>query len=173
MEPNSPAEKAGLKPYDVIIRFNGRKVNSSLDLINAAGKTRNGEVVRLTFLRNKKRRIVKVRLTGHPEDILRSPVTRTPPARNSTKLHGLEVSDYSKSLSRKWGIGPLPQKKPIVVGVENKAKRSGLFPGDVILDVNQRPVFTAQQVHKYLRKGKNILRILRQGQVFILYLEIH
>lgn len=59
---NSPAQRAGLKPGDVIIAIDGATVQSSTDLRNRVGLTPVGQSLELTILRNGERRAVEVRV---------------------------------------------------------------------------------------------------------------
>ena len=54
VEPNSPAEKAGLKARDVITAVNGKSIRNSIDLRNKVGLMPIGETLNLDLIRNGK-----------------------------------------------------------------------------------------------------------------------
>ncbi len=58
----SPAEKAGMKPYDVIVSLGGRVVNSFTDLQEALARHRPGDTVEVKYVRDKKQNIVEITL---------------------------------------------------------------------------------------------------------------
>ena len=52
--PGSPADKAGIKSGDVIVKFNGKDITSSSELKNVVGQTQPGTRAKVTLHRNKK-----------------------------------------------------------------------------------------------------------------------
>ncbi|MEO6823660.1 MAG: PDZ domain-containing protein [Nitrosospira sp.] len=62
VEPNSPVEKGGLKPRDVVTRVNGRSGRNSADLRNKIGMMPIGETIELRLIRNGKTLIIKVKI---------------------------------------------------------------------------------------------------------------
>ncbi len=62
----SPAEKAGLKQLDVIIRFKGKEVNTAQDVIEAIHSSKVGEDIEITFVRGSETKTVYARLTQSP-----------------------------------------------------------------------------------------------------------
>lgn len=173
--PGSPAEKAGLKPYDFIVSFNGKKITSSRDLVTNVQRLTAGTKTELELIRDGKKKEIKVTLGEQPGQERRI-------GRNSGKSYegqkapfdlGFKISDYSRNLAKEFRIPPLKKGQPIVIEVEqgSPASRAGLAPGDVILDVNKKPVYTARDVIKTLRKNSNnLVRVLKQDRVVILYI---
>src|SRR5581483_7781772 len=64
----SPAEKGGLKPGDIILEFNGRKVTAPSDLQRAVGLAAPGSTARVRILRDKDERTLELRLGEAPEE---------------------------------------------------------------------------------------------------------
>ncbi len=62
----SPAEKAGLKQLDVIVRFKGKEVNTAQDVIEAIRSSKVGEDIEITFVRGSETKTVYARLTQSP-----------------------------------------------------------------------------------------------------------
>ena len=67
VEDNSPAQKAGLKRYDLIVAINGRAITSSSGLQMEIANSAPGEVVSVTIYRNREKQELKVKVTEAPE----------------------------------------------------------------------------------------------------------
>jgi len=64
--PDSPADKAGLEPDDVIISFNGQEISTAQGLIQAIHSCQVGQRVEITFLRDEAENITHATLTESP-----------------------------------------------------------------------------------------------------------
>lgn len=62
----SPAEKAGLKPGDVIVKIDGKKLNSTYPLLSAVSQYQPGDTVSVTYVRDKKESTTQVTLAEYP-----------------------------------------------------------------------------------------------------------
>ncbi len=175
---DSPAEKAGVQPYDLIVNFGEAKINSVRDMIKAVSSTPVGTSSQMKVIRNGKPKTLSVRVGGGAE-LQTAAVGRNKP-RNSQGTAapfnaGFAMVEYSPQVSREFNLPPLGQPKPVVVAVEpgGQAEQRGITPGDVILDVNRKSVARAKDVVGALKKGTvNILRILKQDRVVLISLRL-
>lgn len=174
--PGHAAEKAGLEPYDLIVEFDGKKISSARDLTKAAAGTPSGKKVSVKVLRNGKPKTLALTMGSNTD--LKTARRGSP---QSKKVEGVKapfnlgfmMADYSPALSDEFSIPRLRSPRPVILAVDSnsEAARSGLAPGDVILDVNRREVARTSDVTKSLRKGTiNILRILKQDRVVLVSL---
>lgn len=87
---------------------------------------------------------------------------------------GFKVVDFSENVAQELGIAPRVPRGPIVVEVQSgsPAAQNGLKVGDVILDVNRKPVKSAKDVISALKKGSNLLRVQNKTQVSLIFLDI-
>ena len=149
----SPAEKAGVKPGDVVIKADGFSINSSVQYRGQIGMRAIGAEIELTVIRNgqNKEMIVEV---GKP-----SPISVL-----SRKLRGL--LDGARFESNPDGAGV--DVAEIVPG--SSAAYSGLLPGDVIVGANRRVVSDVDNlmVALSLNKKEALLQIYRNGGYFYL-----
>ena len=170
---DSPAEKAKMQPYDLIISLNSIKVENTGDLSKAVMSTPINKSVPVVVIRNGKKKTLKVKIGKHP--------TSQTASKGDTKKYngqkapfdlGFKVSNHSPELLEMFGLPSFRERHPIVIEVDrgSKASRSGLAPGDVILDINRKKVSSARDVLKSLKKGTNIMRVLKRDRVVILYL---
>jgi len=68
VQPNSPAEKAGLKAGDIILKFNGTPISRTSELLNYLNRTMPNQTVQLEILRDDKKRNISATLTTAPDD---------------------------------------------------------------------------------------------------------
>jgi len=175
--PKGPAQKSGLKAYDVITKFNNRKINSPEDLTRAVTDTTVGKQTTVEIKRSGKSIKLNITVAEHPEE-KRVAKTRIIQRHKGIKAKynlGFKVSNYTKKLARKWQVPKLNRPHPIVVEVSpgSIASRAQIEPGDVILDINRQPVSTASSVNVRLRKGQhNILRVLKGENVVLIHIPV-
>ncbi|NQZ01989.1 MAG: Do family serine endopeptidase [Bdellovibrionales bacterium] len=171
---DSPAEKAGLQPYDLIYEVAGKKVENTRDLSTAVAATPVGKKVKVKVFREGKKKTLNVKVGKHPES--QSVATRGNKTYSGQKAPfelGFRIEDWSSQLQSEFELPPLKSKHPIVTDVMrgSTAARSGLAPGDVVLDVNRKKVKSAKDLIRRLKKGNNVIRVLKQDRVAILYLQ--
>ncbi len=172
--PGGPAAAAGLKTYDIIIDFGGKKIQTPNDLMNAVSDTPIGSHAKVKIIRlNDDRatnKTLEVKVTENPSDIK---VKKEEPkhyfGQKAPFELGFHVADDSAKLRQEFGIDANAPKRPIVIDVLSNsiAERSGLRPGDMIVDVNRKAVPQATDVVKNLKQGKNIISIGR-GEAILL-----
>lgn len=169
VEKKSPAEKSGLKAYDVVTEFNGKKVSDSGVLRTLVADTPVGNQIAVKLIRDGKSKNLTVTVGDRPQ--APQAVKLSKEHRGSPAPHdlGFQIADPNPSLRQDFQI-PDDIKKPVVVNVEkgSAGAQAGLLAGDLILDVNRREVGTSGDVIKNLKKGTNTLRIFRQGTVLFL-----
>lgn len=130
VEPNSPAEEAGLQAGDLIVAVDGIPVEGSGDLRNLIGLKRSGSDVEIAFLRDGERRA----LTAELEE---GQTARTPSLDVAKRLEGAELRDLTPNDQFFAGAeGVLVES----IAPGSPAGRSGLEPGDVIVAVNRETV---------------------------------
>jgi serine protease Do len=165
VEKGGPADKAGLRPGDVLLGVNNQPIEGSADLARLIAGIKPGSTVTLQVWR--KGQQVPVKLTTEE---LRAP-SATPQgsaeSSSSAGRTGLAVSDIPAAQRASLGIdaGVLVRR---ATGV---AARAGLAPGDIIMRVNDTPVKSVAQLNSLLAAhvGKTAaLLVLREGEtVFV------
>jgi len=166
--PGTPGERAGLKRYDLITAVEGRRVESAEALIREVAGRAPGTAVNLLVQRDGRESRVRVQLAERPvreeDDADAAGHDAGAPARPRHDGVGIEVEDLTRALVTRF---KLPQA---LVGVLvrdvaplSPADASELQHGDVILEVNRRPVLTAAEF-------RQIVAAARPGDVLALYL---
>jgi Do/DeqQ family serine protease len=134
----SPAEQAGLKRGDVILRLNGSEIADSNALRNQISSTAPGSRIDLTVLRDGRERTVSASLR-ELKDTRKAENVEAGQAEGG-KL-GLSVRPLSPEEARELGLAG--HKGLVVAGVDpdGPGSEAGFQPGDVIQEVNGKPVF--------------------------------
>jgi serine protease Do len=173
--PEGPASKAGIRPGDVVLEFNGKELNNSAQLPPLVGASRINEPADLVVLRNGKRMDFKVtvaELPGEDDDepakAATSPKQPQPP---KADVLGLVVGELTDDLRKRSGI---EAKGGVVVrAVEAGAARAaGVREGDVITLFDGQEVTGPSQFHDLVGKtpaGRSVAVLVqrREGPMFI------
>ena len=167
---DSPAEKGGLKPGDVVVALNGKPVSDNSQLTRDVGVIPPGSTVKLDIVREGKQRTVEVKLAERPDE--KEQGGRTPTKSGQEKeqgdLLGLSVQDVTPQLARQSQVDPATKGAVVVdVAPDSPAADAGLEPGDVVLEVNRRAVASAAEYKnavKAVKKGDTALVRVRRGQ---------
>ena len=162
VEKGGPADKAGIEAGDVILKFDGKAVNSSEDLPRIVGGTKPGNKVAVQVWRNKGIRDLQV-VVAELVDERTSRAARTgkpqPPAAAQYGMGVTELTDAQrKELKVEGGV--------FVDNVQGAAARAGLRRGDVILAVNNQDVKSVEQFRQLIGsfdKGRIVALLVRRG----------
>ena len=157
VEPDSPAAKAGLKIGDVITGLDGKAVNDSGELQVEVGQRQPGTTIKLDVIRDGKNMTIPVTLEAMGS---RDKVASTDTDREKPRW-GLGLQDMTPDLRQELQA-PSDVRGAVVANVEpgSSAENAGLQRGDVIVEVNRKPVHSAQDVQQALSsiaKGQDAL----------------
>lgn len=155
---DSPGERAGIRPYDVVVSVDGEPVRDNDDLIRRISERAPGSTVRLDIVRDGRTAPVTVRLTERPwegaaEDAPapaggapERPAPARPGVATPSVMLGIKVRDIDRALARRLEL-PSGVHGVLVTAVDplSAAAESGFAQGDVILEVNRRPVRTMRE----------------------------
>ena len=164
--PKSPAEKAGLKSGDLILDFNGKKVTDSRHLKLEVARTHPGESVPVKILRDGETKTLDVTMKELPGSEQLAKSDSSHPDDNGT-LNGVTVADIDGNARQQFEL-PGTIKGVVVTEVDpnSPSAEAGLKPGDVIQEINRKPVKTAEEAVKMTEKATDkttLLRVWRDG----------
>ena len=150
VQPNSPAERAGLQTGDVILRFNGIEVPRSAALPPIVGRTPVGADVNVDLLRGNDEVTLSVVIDALPEDIsaARSGITPPPAVTRSQTLLGMVLEPLSAQDRSSRGLGEYGVLVREVQG--EPARGAGIRTGDVITQFAGQGIKTPQALSKLL-----------------------
>jgi serine protease Do len=159
VDPGSPADKAGLKRYDVIIEIDGKPIEDGDDLQFKVAEIKPGTKVDLTIIRDGKEKTIPVKIIEKESSV------GTEPNSFSGKDIGLKVQEMTSSIARRYGYQT--EEGLIITEVErySEADRKGLETGDIILEVNRQKVDRIEDLEKILdqlKPGDPLLLFIRR-----------
>jgi serine protease Do len=167
---NTPAAKAGLRRGDVVVKIDGEAMDTTGHFRNAIAAAGSGHKVKMELYRDGKLQALDVELGEKPgEKQVSSGGTKDNPAA-SNGLDGLSLSELTPELRQHMDLESNAPNGLAVMRINpgSPAARAGLRPGDLLLEVNRKPVSTVRQFEELYGKSKgNVLLLMyRQGNTF-------
>lgn len=168
---DSAAEKAGLKPGDVILKVEDSIIESPEDLIREVGLRRPGEKVEMLIARNSEKITLNATLDERPESAQiagRGPLGKLKKSQAYTKL-GIIVQDYKGMVWGLLGMEQLTGARISFIKPGSIAEEYGLEVNDVITEANNRKIDSADDFENALSKanlanGLSLIVIDRRGR---------
>ena len=165
ISPGSPADKSGLKRGDVVVKFDGEPIKEFTSLPKMVGMKAPGTSAEIRVLRDGKHMNVSVVLGEMPNSEL--------PAQ-SGKEGDIELSDITPDIAARFGLEDKTGVLVVNVNGGSSAWEAGFRPGDLILEVDKRPVADLEDYNKIvagLKPGKQYLFLVkkRKNTIYISY----
>ncbi len=171
--PGSPSQKAGMKTGDVITAVNGKKVSDARELRLMIGSMAPGTKVQIEVNREGQRKMLDVELAEMPaaaaeQGAEASPEDSAQPEK-ATVFGGVAIADITDDIRSALNLPKDIQGAVIAeIDADSPAAKAGLREGDVIQEVNKRPVKSAKDlvaISKKLKPTEKILmRVYSQGR---------
>ena len=159
---DSAADKAGMKPYDVVVEFNGQAVEKAKALQNKVAMLKPGTKVEVVVLRDGKRKTLTVELGERPKQ-----ETASAGKSNTLEQMGITVQDLNGELSERFGYKGLSGVVVTDVDSGSPAALVGIEPGALIMEINRTAVTNVKEfneaVSKATEEGSIMLLIKQQG----------
>ena len=160
---DGPAERAGLKPGDIIQEFNGRKISGVHQLQREVAQGPVGSQARLKVLREKQVTTLTVVLGEQPADVAAAEPESAPA--EAADRFGLAVQDLTPELRNQFRMTNVDGVMVSSVAEGGPAAQAGVRPGDVITEANREPVKSTRDFSRILgqmRRGQNLLLLVRR-----------
>ena len=152
---------------DVVVGLNGQAVADPEDLRLRVSQMAPGTSVKLDVMRDGQKRQMTATLMELPETVERASGGRdNAPAPAETGLEGLQVSTLTSDIAQQLSL-PAGVRGVVVTSVDpdSKAADAGIQSGDVIQEVNRKPVANLEQFRAAVREAGNapILLLVNHG----------
>ena len=163
VEAGTSAEKAGVLAGDIILKFDGKTIEKSVDLPRAVGDTKPGTKSVLQVLRKGTPRDIPIVVSELDADTKRTAKAPEPPKPAVTNNLGLSVVDLGDDKRKQLGIA----SGVVVESVDGSAASTGLRRDDVVLGLNNTDVMSAKQFNEQVARldpKKQAFLLVRRGE---------
>ncbi|UCE54291.1 MAG: DegQ family serine endoprotease [Desulfobacterales bacterium] len=155
-----PADKAGMKRGDVILRFDDKAIRSSRDLPFVVASTPIGKTVTVEVIRDSQQINLQVKTEELKEEADAAPPDEARP------YLGMQVQEITPEMAKNYGLSRT--SGVIIVEVESgsPAAEAGLVPGDIIVEIDKKPVSDVKSFNRLLagiKEGDTLLFLIDRG----------
>jgi len=159
----SPADQAGLKPNDIILKLDGKKIDNYDTFRNDVAMLAPGSKSSLLIQRGGKEQTITVTLGERPTQMARGEET----GEKSPEQLGLQVQNLTSDLAQQFGysLGEGVIVTTVVPGSE--AESEGIQAGDLIVSVDRNATGNVEQFTQYINAAKSkgrALLLVKHGQ---------
>jgi serine protease Do len=168
LEKDSPAERDGIEPGDIVIAVNGQPVKTPTELSSIIGSKKPNEKVKITVIRDGKEKTIEVTLGEFPTELLGNNTSKE----NKIEDLGLSVTNLDKSLRNELRLSDSDYGVVIREVMRGSvAENAGLQRGDLIMRVNRARINNVDDFEKQIAEiepgGVVLLQIKRNGRRMI------
>jgi serine protease Do len=162
--PDSPAGKAGLKPGDILLEFEGKKTDAPADLQRAVGLASPGQDSKVKVWRDGSERTLTVKIGEAPDE--REAQQRGSSRGSTPTVLGLDVRAITPEVARQLNLRA--SEGVIVARVDegSPAAEAGIQRGDVIREINRQRVRTPADYERITgdaKDGDRLTVLLQRG----------
>ncbi|MFQ6112707.1 MAG: PDZ domain-containing protein, partial [bacterium] len=169
---DSPAEDAGLREEDVIIRFDGKRIRNSKELSRAIRSKEPGDRVKIEIIRDGKRKKIALRIAERPRRFYsrydREPRSFYFPFRRYRRPWlGVHMAELNQDLAEYFNVNERDGVLILSVEEDSPAEDSGLKAGDVMTQIDDKKIRDTEDVEDIIQDkdvGDEVeIKIIRRG----------
>jgi len=173
LTPGGPAEKAGIKRGDIIVKVDSKQINSSRDVQRQVLQRRVGDAVALEVWRDGKLVNLTAKAAELPGDDAPAGIGGGSEDQSKAKL-GLSMQTLTPGMAERLGLKV--QAGVVITGIKagSPAAEANLSRGDILLEVDRKPVRSAEEAARLLsadRPGGHVLLVQRGDSATFLLLQ--
>jgi len=152
VQPDTPADKADLKVGDVVIGFNGKKVENGSKFRMMVAAVEPGHQVTLQILREGKKISKDVTLEER-DKFITSAAEEEPKEEKTENWLGLEVATCTPALAAQFNVKFQPGAIVLTVERESPAEQSRFVQGDIIIKIDNKEI---ENIDDYKKAAKSL-----------------
>ena len=163
VEKGGPADKAGIQPSDVILKFDGKVVSVSKDLPRMVAGTQPGSKVAVQLWRKGANKEVSLTIAELPGDGRTARSSKNDASGEQIARLGIGVVELNEEQKKQLQI----EDGLVIDDVRGANVRAELQRGDIILALGNTPVVSIEQLNGVLKsipKGRNVALLVRRGE---------
>jgi len=178
VSPGDPADRGGLQAYDVVEEVNGRRVESAFQFRSEVAAVSPGGQARLTVRRDGREVKLVITVAKRPsaQELARRQegLDGAPAGARSVGKTGLMLGELSPQLRQQLGVDPSVRGVLVMKVRPGSAVSEVLAPGDVIQEINRKPVKSVAEAERALGSSKKsfLLKIRRGAGSVIAFLDL-
>ena len=170
VNPGEPADTAGVKAGDIIVSFDGKPINELSDLPRTVASTAPGKTAELKVVREGREKTLFLKVGSKKDEETAGAETKEDKEAAPDKMIGLSAQPITPELARRLGVQE--SEGVFVAGVrpDSPAGRAGIKRGDIIKEINKRPVKSMKDYNKALGsldKDETVLFLIKRGQATV------
>ena len=166
--PDSPAAKAGIQRGDVLVEFDGKRLEGPVDLQRAVGLLSPGQSAKMKVWRDQSEKTVEIKVSEAPDER----EARERPAGRPRSLLGLEVRPITPELAQRFNLKSTEGVLVARVEEGSAAAEAGIQRGDVVKQIKRQNVLTNvrglpdfERATRDVKEGDQVAFLLQRGQM--------
>jgi len=166
-----PADKAGIKPKDIILEVNGEKIKTSRQLTSMIAGIPVGETAKIKILRDGNEKTVTVKIVKRDETKL---VAREP-RKEQAEEFGIHVSNITPEIAERLNIAERSGVIVTEIESDSKGEEADIRVGDIIKEINRRPIETVtdyQEILSQVASGESVNLFIRRKNAGFLVVKL-
>ncbi|MBA3010069.1 MAG: DegQ family serine endoprotease [Proteobacteria bacterium] len=161
-----PADQAGIEPNDIIIEVDGIKIETSRDLTREIAGIDVGKKIELLVLRGGNEKNLTVQIAKRNDSVV---------SESGIDWIGIEIVEITKEDASKYDM---IEKEGVLVNKiqeDSKAEVAGMWPGDIIKEINNHPINTTMEYYKAvnsIKKDESLRMLIKRRNKMLMVFEI-
>lgn len=156
---NGPADKAGVLPTDIILKFNDQDITEMKLLPKTVSQYPIGKSAKIVVWRQGKMKTLKIKVEKMHEEVTKTPEAKTLEKKQTAvkptgQVLGLGLADFKSKIKKDKNELNIEGLLVVEVNPKSEAAEKGVIIGDIIVSVNQVPVASLDQLKNVIEEAK-------------------
>ena len=170
---DSPADKAGVLPTDIIIKFEDQEIEDMKFLPKAVAKFPVGKIAKIQILRQGKIKTLKITIEKLKDNEIKKIenkiIEKKPNIKPTAQILGLSLAEFKSKIRKDKNEINIEGLLVIEVNPKSESAEKGIQIGDIILSANQTPLKSVDDLKEIIeensKSNKKIFLFIRRGEI--------